>query len=339
MEYKPHASASYAFILSMLLFLLLFLTVYSFSIGRYTIHTKEILEYVIFGKYNDVNIPTLISNIRLPRILGAILAGGALSVSGAAYQGLFRNPMVSPDILGVSSGAGFGASLAILFSFSMVGIQISAFCMGLLSVCLSLSICKITGSSRNKILMLVLSGMIVGSTFSALISLMKYVADSEYKLPDITFWLMGSLNEITMAEIRFILPVVGITLIPLYFASWKLNVLSFGEEEAKSLGVNTRRLRVVIVCCASLLTASVICVTGLIGWVGLIIPHFTRFLIGPNHKWLMPGSFLMGGIFMLAVDDITRSAFALEIPLGIITSLIGAPVFFIILKISSKQTW
>ena len=275
----------------------------------------------------------------MPRIVAAILTGGALSLSGAAYQGLFRNPMVSPDILGVSSGAGFGAALAILLSFGIIGIQLSAFFMGLVSVCLALSISKIMGHGHDKTLILILSGMIVGALFSALISLMKYVGDSEFKLPDITFWLMGSLSAVTMDDLKFVAPIIVLASIPILLSSWKLNVLSFGDDEAQTLGINTKVLRIVVISSASLLTASVVCVTGLIGWVGLIIPHFARFVVGPNHRILLPASFLMGGVFMLLVDDLARSIASLEIPLGIITSLIGAPMFFILLKLSSKKVW
>lgn len=319
--------------------LLLFAVLLSFSIGRYFVPVADIVSYLFTGKYSDANLPLLLSEIRLPRILGAVLVGGSLSVSGAAYQGIFRNPMVSPDILGVSSGAGFGASLAILLSFGLVGIQSMAFIMGIVSVCIALSVSKIMGGTHDRILMLVLSGMIVGSMFTALISLMKYLADSEYKLPDITFWLMGSLTEVTLTELKAVFPFIGLALIPLLLSSWRLNVLSFGDEEARALGVNAARLRVIVIACASLITASAVSITGLIGWVGLIIPHFARFLVGPNHKVLLPASFLVGGVFMLIVDDLSRSVSSLEIPLGIITSLIGAPMFLIILRLSSKHTW
>lgn len=268
----------------------------------------------------------------MPRILGAILVGGALAVSGAAYQGLFRNPVVSPDILGVSQGAGFGAASAILLSFGMVGIQLSAFAMGIFSVCLSLSISRITGKSRDRMLMLVLSGIIVGTLFNALISLMKYIADSEFKLPDITFWLMGSLSNITTNELLFIAPTIALFSAPLFLVGWQMNVISFGEDEARAMGVNTRFLRLVVIICSTFLTASAVSVTGLIGWIGLIIPHITRFITGPNYKLLFPASFLLGGTFLLWVDDLARTASSLEIPLGIITSLIGAPMFFIVLK-------
>lgn len=312
---------------------------FSLSVGRYPIAVGDILQYLLSGKYTDENVPVLITQVRMPRIVMAILAGGALSVSGAAYQGVFRNPIVSPDILGVSSGAGFGAALAILFFPGLAGLQISAFVLGLLSVSLSLIISKSMAAYHDRTLMLVLSGMIVGSLFSALISLMKYIADGESKLPEITFWLMGNLSAASMVEIRYILPVVIIALIPILLTSWKLNILSFGDEEARAMGLNPDRLRFTVICCASLLTASIVSVTGLIGWVGLIIPHFARFVVGPNHKQLFPASFLIGSSFMLCVDDIARSAFPLEIPLGIITSVIGAPLFFIIIRMSSKKIW
>ncbi|MDR3194897.1 MAG: iron ABC transporter permease [Tannerella sp.] len=311
---------------------------FSFTVGRYAISAGEMLAYLFTGKCADGNVPVLLVQVRMPRILGAILAGGALSVSGAAYQGLFRNPMVSPDMLGVSSGAGFGAALAILMSLGITGIQVMAFFAGLTAVFLALFISKLM-TRHDRMLMLVLAGMITGSLFSALISLTKYLADSESKLPDITFWLMGSLAEITMSELKAVLPAVLLALIPLLLSSWKLNVLSFGEEEARALGVHTQRLRITVVCCASLLTASIVSVTGLIGWVGLIIPHVARFLVGPNNRLLLPASFLIGSSFLLLVDDLSRSLSSLEMPLGILTSLIGAPVFFAILRISTKRAW
>ena len=187
--------------------------------------------------------------------------------------------------------------------------------------------------------MLVLAGMVTGAIFNALISLMKYLADSDSKLPDITFWLMGSLAGITMEELKVVLPIVLLGILPILLLSWRLNVLSFGDEEAKTLGINTTQLRIIIISCASLITASVVCVSGLIGWVGLIIPHFARFLVGPNHKVMLPTAFLSGSIFMLVIDDVARSASSLEIPLGILISLIGAPLFLVFLARSTKKSW
>jgi iron complex transport system permease protein len=187
--------------------------------------------------------------------------------------------------------------------------------------------------------MLVLSGMIVGALFHALIMLTKYIADSEAKLPEITFWLMGSFTNITMNEIKYILPVVLLGVIPLWLNAWQLNTLSFGDEEARALGVDTRLLRVVIIACASLLTAAVVSAAGVVGWVGLIIPHFARFVVGPDHRLLIPAAFLIGATFMLLVDDLARTVSSLEIPLGVITSIIGAPLFFLVLRVTRKKVW
>ncbi|KAA6344560.1 iron complex transport system permease protein [termite gut metagenome] len=322
-----------------LLVLLVLVILASFSLGRYPIAIGELLNYLFRGNYTDENIPLLISQVRMPRITGAILAGGGLAISGAAYQGLFRNPMVSPDLLGVSSGAGFGAALAIILSMGILGIQTMAFVAGLGAVLFTLFISRIIGQNHDKILMLVLSGIVVGSLFSALLSLMKYLADSESKLPDITFWLMGSLADVSLKELAVVAPIVLLPLIPLLLISWKLNVLSFGDGEASTMGVNTRQLRLTVVGCASLITASIVCITGLIGWVGLIIPHIARFIVGANHRILLPASFLLGAVFMLIIDDLARTVSALEIPLGIITSLIGAPLFLFLLRFSSKKVW
>ncbi|GHT60772.1 iron(III) ABC transporter permease [Bacteroidia bacterium] len=322
-----------------LLVILMIITLVSFSLGRYPISAGDIFNYLFRGNYTDENIPILIHQVRMPRIIGAILAGGGLAISGAAYQGLFRNPMVSPDLLGVSSGAGFGAALAIILSLGILGIQAMAFVAGVGAVLFTLFVSRLVGKNHDKILMLVLSGMVVGSLFSALLSLMKYIADSESKLPDITFWLMGSLAQVSLSELAVVAPVVSIALIPLLLTSWKLNVLSFGDGEAASMGVNTNQLRMTIVVCASLITASIVCITGLIGWVGLIIPHIARFIVGANHRILLPASFLLGAGFMLIIDDLARSITTLEIPLGIITSLIGAPLFLFLLKVSGKKVW
>jgi iron complex transport system permease protein len=323
---------------------LLFLTVIllaimllSFTIGRYSVPFNDLLRYLFTGEYTDDNLPLLIMQIRLPRILMAVIVGGALAIAGTAYQGLFRNPMVSPDILGVSSGAGFGAALAITCSASLPLIQLSAFAAGLTAVSISLLCSKLMALRHDRILTLVLSGMVISALFSALIALLKYIADSESKLPEITFWLMGNLSSVSMKEVSVVAPVIIVSLIPLFLNSWKMNVLSFGDDEAKSMGVNIHSLRLVIICSASLLTASVVAVTGIIGWVGLIIPHLARFIVGPEHKRLLPAAFLTGASFLLLVDDLARSISALEIPLGVITSLIGAPVFLFALTNRKKQ--
>lgn len=311
----------------------------SLSIGRYPLKIMDILQFCFTGKSSDANLITVLVHVRLPRILAAIITGGALSIAGVAYQSMFRNPMVSPDILGVTSGAGFGASLAILLSFNMFGIQSFAFVFGMIAVLIAYGVSRVLSQNNDKTLMLVLSGMVVSSLFMALISTLKYMADTDSKLPSITFWLMGSLAGIGISDLKVVIPIVLIGLVPLLLVSWRMNVLSFGDEEAKAMGINTDKLRVLIITCASLVTATVIAITGHIGWIGLIIPHFARTITGPNNKVLMPFSFFLGGTFLLIVDDIARSISTLEIPLGILTSLIGAPFFLIFLRNSQKKSW
>jgi iron complex transport system permease protein len=315
------------------------LGIFSLSLGRYPVSVSEILTCLFTHHPVNEDIPTVIYNVRMPRIGGAMLVGGALAIAGASYQGMFRNPMVSPDILGVTSGSGFGAALGILLSLPMVGIQFMAFVFGLLAVFMSFSISRIMGNSHDKTLMLVLSGMVIATLFGSFLSLMKYIADPDSKLPSITYWLMGSLSNLNTSDLQIVIPAVLLGTIPLLLTGWKLNVLSFGEEEAQALGLHTDRLRLLVVVCASLVTASVISITGIIGWVGLIIPHFARLLIGPDHKVLLPMSFLMGAIFMLLVDNIARTFTTLEIPLGILTAIIGAPFFLFFLYKTPKKTW
>ena len=221
----------------------------------------------------------------------------------------------------------------------MWGIQLTAFIFGLVAVAIAFSIAKVVNRKYEPILMLVLSGIITSAIFNALISLIKYVADTDNQLPEITFWLIGSLSSIDIGELKYVIPVVIAGSIPLLLLSWKMNILSFGDEEARSMGINTNRIRITIVVCASLITASVVCISGLIGWIGLIIPHFARFLVGPNHRIMMPTAMLLGAAFLLITDDISRSATTIEIPLSIIISLIGAPFFLFFLANSSRKSW
>ena len=318
---------------------LLVLIIYSITVGRYPITFSMLVDYFIKGESSDTNLALVLFDIRIPRILAALITGGALALAGASYQAIFRNPMVSPDILGVSSGAGFGASLGIFLSFPIWGIQLTAFLFGLLAVAIAFSIAKVVNRKYEPILMLVLSGIITSAIFNALISLIKYVADTDNQLPEITFWLIGSLSAIDMDELKYVIPIVVAGSIPLLVFSWKMNILSFCDEEAKSMGINTNRIRVTIVICASLITASVVCVSGLIGWIGLIIPHFARFLVGPNHRIMLPTSLFLGAAFLLITDDLSRSATSVEIPLSIIISLIGAPFFLFFLANSARKSW
>ncbi|MDP4182795.1 MAG: iron ABC transporter permease [Bacillota bacterium] len=331
------------YIMVILVFITVAAFLISFTLGRYSISITDILNIFIsklFGlktTWSDT-VETVIFNVRIPRILAAMLIGAALSLSGACYQGLFKNPMVSPDILGASSGAGFGACIAILMSFGLVGIQVSSFLFGLGAVALTFFISSLIGKKNNAVLVLILTGMVVSTLFSSFISLTKYLADPNSKLPAITFWLMGGLNSTSTKDVLMLLAPITIGTIPLALLRWKINVLSFGDEEAKSLGINTSRLRLIVIICSTLLTAASVSVCGMIGWIGLIIPHLSRMLVGPNYKLLLPASFLVGSAYLVLVDDIARSLFPLEIPLGILTSLIGAP-FFIYLLVKGKKGW
>lgn len=330
-------------IILMLIILLMVILFISFTIGRYGITVPDIIR-VLYSKLTGAqsNCPQLIESVlfkvRIPRVLTAILVGGALSVSGAAYQGLFKNPMVSPDILGASAGAGFGAAIAILYSSSAIAIQVSAFLFGIIAVTLSYFISATVSRGKDAILILVLTGMVVAALFSSFITLIKYVADTTSKLPEITYWLMGGLSATNGNDVKIILLPLLLGILPLMFLRWRLNVMVFGEEEARSMGIETSRTRLVVITAATLLTAASVAVAGIVGWVGLVIPHLARMIIGPNYKMLIPASFLLGSIFLLIVDDVARCLLTIEIPLGVLTSIIGAP-FFIYLLIKRKKGW
>jgi len=315
----------------------------SFTIGRYAISLQELMNIFVSKLLNlpitwDETVETVLFNVRIPRILAAILIGAALSTSGAAYQGLLKNPMVSPDILGASAGAGFGAALAILMSLDIVGIQLSAFIIGMVAVFLTYTISKIIARGNNVVLVLILTGMVVSALFSSFISVTKYVADPESKLSAITFWLMGGLSSIMAKDTFSLLIPFFLGIIPLFLLSWKLNVLSFSDEEAQAMGIDTGKVRLIIIVCSTLLTASAVSICGIIGWIGLIIPHIARLIVGSNYKVLLLVSMLIGSTFLLGVDDLARSAFVKEIPLGILTSIIGAPFFIYLLLKSSRRS-
>lgn len=329
--------------LLVLMIMPIFLAIIALAVGRYPIAFADIWAALAnrFGA-GEISIPaaisTVIFEIRIPRIIAAILIGTALSVSGAAFQGTFRNPLVSPDILGVSAGAGFGATLAIVYSWGALGISGLAFAFGLLAVWLTYFIGNKIKNSGDITLILVLGGMLVGTVFTSLVSLIKCVADPYEKLPAITYWLMGSLSSIQMNDVYIIILPMLLGIVPLWLLRWQLNLLAFGDEEAQSMGVDTDRLRLIVVICATLLTAAAVSISGMIGWVGLVIPHFARAITGPNYQNLLPVSILVGGSFLLIVDTLARTLLAMEIPLGILTSLIGAP-FFIYLLTHSRRGW
>ncbi len=313
--------------------LLLVVVIVSVQIGRFGVSSSEMFRVVkeAFAGTLDPKdqVAAVLFTVRLPRIGLAIVAGAALSAAGASFQGLFRNPMVSPDLLGVASGASVGACIGILLSLPGPMIQLLSFGAGLAAVALVVGVsAAVTKTSGGGLLVMVLAGIVVSSLASAVTSLTKYLAPPETKLPEITFWLMGSFaRSSSAANLAIMTAIFLLGVIPLLMLRWKLNVMSFGEEEARALGVNTARVRLVVIVAATLLTAGTVALCGVVGWVGLVIPHMCRFLVGPNYLALLPSSIVLGGCFMLAVDDVARTATAGEIPLSIVTSLIGAPVF------------
>ena len=284
----------------------------------------------------DYAMYSVVINIRLPRILAALLVGAALSTAGAAYQGMFQNPLVSPDILGASAGAGFGACLAIYLSLGSGMVTILAFAGGLIAVLVAYVVSRLTKGSAT--LSMVLAGILVGSLFSASTSYIKLVADTNEQLPAITYWLMGSLAGATMNDVIFAGIIIILGTLPIFLLRWRMNVLTLGEDEAKSMGVNTNRLRFVVIVCATLITAVAVSISGIIGWVGLVIPHFCRMLFGYDYRKIIPAAIIMGGGFLLLVDDVSRTIATTEVPIGILTAFIGAPIFAYLLMMGGKRS-
>ncbi|MDR2152393.1 MAG: iron ABC transporter permease [Helicobacteraceae bacterium] len=309
----------------------------SLLIGRYDITPSEafgVISHNIFGAETTASAEAIsvINIVRAPRIFMCLLVGAALSASGAAYQGLFRNPLVSPDILGVSSGAAVGASIAIILSLNAFGALSFAFIFGLGTVFLVSSISLAFGGGRLNTYAMILAGVVFGSLCNAVVSLLKYLSDAETKLPEITFWLMGTMSRsgaIENAAIMLFAFAIGFT--PLYLLRWRINLLSFGEEEARSLGVNARSTGLIIIFSATLLCAASVSICGVIGWIGLIVPHIARGIVGADYRVLLPASALLGSILVLWTDTIARSLSASEIPLGILTAFVGAPIFIYLL--------
>jgi len=312
-------------------------------VGRYPIGLHDMISVVLLhfsdpGKAANSPLHLVLFNVRLPRMCAAVVVGASLSASGACYQGLFRNPMVEPSLLGVTQGAAFGAALAILLSSSMALIQISAFSFGLGAVLVTVALSSIVNKNSSQTLSLILCGIVTGTLFTAFLSLAKYVADPYSKLPAITYWLMGSLASVNMQDVRIaaLSALAGLT--PLLLLRWRINTLAFGDEEAKALGINTTILRAIVIAASTLMTASAVSISGMIGWIGLVVPHLARMLVGPSFAVLLPTSVLLGALFLLTVDTIGRIVFPVEIPLGIVTAIIGAP-FFVLLLARGKRGW
>ena len=302
----------------------------SLLVGRYALSPGQLVHMLwarVTGGAADwpISDDKVVFAVRLPRVAAAALVGAALAVSGAAYQGMFRNPMVSPDILGASTGAGFGAAVAILLGAGYFGISAAAFCCGLLAVAAAWLVSRL--SKSHQAVALILAGMMISSLFSAGTSFVKLVADTQQQLPAITYWLMGSLSSIKDTDVLFLSIPVTLGMVPLLALRWRMNLLTLGEEEAQSMGVNTRRLRGTVIVCATLLTSASVAVSGMIGWVGLVIPHFCRMLFGYDYRRLIPAGALFGASFLLIVDDIARLVTTGELPLGILTAFVGAPLF------------
>jgi iron complex transport system permease protein len=320
---------------------LLVLAVLSFGFGRYPISPLMVMR-VLVGQFIDLPVSwsptdeTVILQIRLPRILATVLVGAALASSGAAYQTMFRNPLVSPEILGVAAGAGFGASVGILLGLPSIALQVLSFSCGLVAAVLALAIGRVVGS--GSIIVLVLGGIVVGAMFQALISATQYFANPETTLPEITFWLFGSLARATTRGLLVPAVIVAGCLLTLHAVRWPLTVLATGEDEARTLGVNRRVVWALVIGASTLMTATVVSVAGIIGWVGLVVPHLARFIIGPTFNRLLPVSTLLGAGYLLSVDDVARSATSLDLPLGILTALIGAP-FFVVLLVKAGRQW
>ena len=312
------------------------------GLGRFSVPVGETVR-IIVDQYLPVSLEqtwtdqmsSVITTVRLPRILGAALVGAALALSGATYQGVFKNPLVSPDLLGVSNGACVGAAFAILAGLPSLGIQLAALVMGLLTVCLTTTIPRMF---RNKSsLMLVLAGVIVSGLMGAILGMAKYAADPEDELASIVYWTMGSLSGIRMRDVLIVTPAMLIALAVLLMLRWRVNLLSLGDKEAKALGVNIRRTRGLMIVCSTVLTAGAICMCGTIGWVGLVVPHFARLIIGHDNRFLMPMSAILGAILLIMVDTIARNLTGSEIPLSIITGIVGAPLFLWLLMIQKAR--
>ncbi|HZO04165.1 MAG TPA: iron ABC transporter permease [Burkholderiales bacterium] len=315
---------------------LIALTALAFAVGRYPVSLSEIFSLVT-GQSVSPNVETVVMQVRGPRVLGALLVGAGLAAAGTAYQGMFRNPLVSPDILGVSTGAALGAVLGIFLSQEIFIIQLFAFAGGLAAVGLVYWIgSRLRG--HDPLLALVLTGVVVGTLLGSAIALLKYLADPYNQLPAITYWLLGSLAAISPKDIGYSLPLVLVGLVPMLLLRWRMNLLALPDDEARALGVDTRRLRTLVVACATLMTASAVAISGIIGWVGLLIPHAARMLVGPDFGRLLPLAMLLGAAFLLAVDTLCRTIATIEVPPGVLTALIGTP-FFLWLFALARRTW
>ncbi len=309
------------------------LSILSLSLGRVSIAIEDIVN-LIFGRPVTATIQHVIVQLRLPRLLGAIVVGAALSVSGAVYQSIFQNPLVSPDLLGVSSGACTGAAFAIIMGMSGIMITLLSFVSGIISVAICIGLSMLTKKKTN--LMLIFAGIIVGRFMDSIVGILKYFADAESQLGDIVNWQLGTLSKVSTNNVTVMLPIILICLVITLLLRWRVNLLSVGDKEAASLGVNVTRERLILIVLSTLLTATSVCYCGTIAWVGLIIPHIARWFVGSDNRYSLPLCALLGSNFLVIADLIARAATDYELPLGVITGLCGAPIFAIILVKKSK---
>jgi iron complex transport system permease protein len=320
------------------------LIAFAFTVGQYSIglgDAANLLKSAFGGENADANstrlseVKIVLEQVRLPRVIAAAVIGAALSVSGAIFQGMFTNPLVSPGILGALNGASFGAALAMLLGLNLFGVQLSAFTFSFSAVLFALLIAKIYGGGE-KILTLILGGVISSALFGALVSLVKYLADPYDTLPSIVYWLMGSMSYARIEHIIFAIPIMAIAILFALSLSKRLDLITLGEDEAIALGANIGATRLIFVAIATLLAALSVMICGVVGWVGLVVPHIARFIVGANHIAVIPASALIGAIFLLVADTFSRSIFAAEVPLGILTSIVGIPAFILALRHAKK---
>lgn len=303
--------------------------VVSLAIGAYQISPIDVC-IILFDKITgqpyagDAMAASLVWQVRLPRVVAAALVGAGLSVAGAVFQGVFRNPLASPYTLGISNGAGFGAALGIVLGTGMVFTQLSAIGFGLITVALTF---LVASRSKRSSVTLVLAGMLISSLFASLVSLLKFVADPTEKLPQIVYWLMGSFSGASFDKLVMILPMYLVALAVLFFFRWRLNVISIGDAEARSFGVDVGRDRFIVIVAASVIAALAVSVSGIIGWVGIVVPHLARMITGPDFRRLLPVSFSLGVCYLLIIDNVCRTLTSTEIPIGVVTGIVGVPVF------------
>ena len=324
-----------------LIIVLILVALFSLSLGQYELSISQIIDFFLYKMNigtvdNALLMQNIIVEIRFPRIVGSILIGASLAVSGVAFQSMFKNPLVSPGILGVLSGASFGAALGMILFKEFIFIQAASLSFGILAVFIALFISMF--NKQNQLIFLILGGVISSAFFSSLLSITKYMADPYDELPAIVYWLMGSLTLIDKHTIYVISIPILLGIASIIFLSKYLNILSLGDEEARSLGVNVKLMRSIIILIATLISALTVVLAGMIGWVGLVIPHIARLLFGSNNIIIVPIAALIGGIYLLIIDDLSRTMFNIEIPIGILTSLIGIPFFAYALK-NTKKGW